>query len=117
MAGRFPVYNFWLGENGMSDLQLQVEDLRKTFDPGLFEAEVEVLKGLSFAVAKGEIFGFLGPNGAGKSTLFRILMGLVSPDSGDLVARSGRTAAGGGAFRAGGADDLGGRAHGRGAAF
>jgi len=47
----------------MTDIQLSVRDLQKTFHPGLFEASVEVLKGLSFEVARGEIFGFLGPPG------------------------------------------------------
>ncbi|MBK5294095.1 MAG: ABC transporter ATP-binding protein [Acidobacteriia bacterium] len=40
------------------------------------------LDGLSFSVAKGEIFGLLGPNGGGKSTLFRILATMMSPTSG-----------------------------------
>ncbi len=42
----------------------------------------EVLRGVSLAVAPGEIFGLLGPNGAGKSTLFGILAGLVRPSAG-----------------------------------
>ena len=41
-----------------------------------------VLKGLSFEVAAGEIFGVLGPNGGGKTTLFRILSTLVPPQTG-----------------------------------
>jgi ABC-2 type transport system ATP-binding protein len=44
-----------------------------------------VLDGISFSVAKGEVFGFLGPNGAGKTTTLRILLGLMRPDSGDAL--------------------------------
>lgn len=44
----------------------------------------EVLKGISFTVAKGDIFGYLGPNGAGKTTTIRILLGLLEADSGRL---------------------------------
>jgi ABC-2 type transport system ATP-binding protein len=67
------------------DVQLKVHELRKTFDPGLFEARVEVLKGLSFEVARGEIFGFLGPNGAGKTTTIKAITGLVFPDEGTIT--------------------------------
>ena len=42
----------------------------------------EVLKGASFAVKQGDIFGYLGPNGAGKTTTIRILLGLLAPTSG-----------------------------------
>ena len=42
------------------------------------------LRGVSFDVGAGEIFGLLGPNGAGKSTLIRILMDIVRPDSGQV---------------------------------
>lgn len=38
---------------------------------------------VSFAVEKGEVFGFLGPNGAGKTTTIRQLMGFIYPDSGE----------------------------------
>jgi ABC-2 type transport system ATP-binding protein len=45
----------------------------------------EVLRGVSFSVRPGEIFGFLGPNGAGKSTLFAILAGLLPPGGGEIL--------------------------------
>ncbi len=42
----------------------------------------QILKNVSFAVEQGDIFGYLGPNGAGKTTTIRILLGLLSPNSG-----------------------------------
>lgn len=44
--------------------------------------QVEALKGVSFTVNRGEIFGLIGPDGAGKSTLFRILTTLLLADKG-----------------------------------
>lgn len=46
---------------------------------------VEALRGVTFSVAAGEVFGYLGPNGAGKTTTLRILLGLVRASEG--VAR------------------------------
>jgi ABC-2 type transport system ATP-binding protein len=69
----------------MTDIQLSVRDLWKTFEPGLFEAPAEVLKGLSFEVARGEIFGFLGPNGAGKTTTIKAITEIVYPDAGEIM--------------------------------
>ena len=43
------------------------------------------VKGISFSVAEGEIFGLLGPNGAGKSTLIRMMVTLLQPTSGTAV--------------------------------
>ena len=60
---------------------VEVQNLTKRF--GAFQA----VAGISFAVRRGEIFGFLGPNGAGKSTTIRMLCGLLAPTSG-----SGRVA-------------------------
>jgi ABC-2 type transport system ATP-binding protein len=45
----------------------------------------QVLDGLDFSVARGEVFGLLGPNGSGKSTTFRILTGLIEPQAGTLT--------------------------------
>ena len=44
----------------------------------------EILKGISFDVEVGDIFGYLGPNGAGKTTTIRIILGLFQADSGKL---------------------------------
>lgn len=58
---------------------IDVKELRKSF------GEVNALKGISFAVKKGEIYGFLGPNGAGKTTAISIISGLLEPDSGAVT--------------------------------
>jgi ABC-2 type transport system ATP-binding protein len=55
---------------GVTDI-IEVVDLEHTF------GEVEAVRGISFAVKKGEIFSFLGPNGAGKSTTINILITLL----------------------------------------
>jgi len=55
---------------------IQVTNLAKNYD------KVEALKGISFTIADGEIYGLLGPNGAGKSTTIGIISGLVAPSSG-----------------------------------
>lgn len=57
---------------------LKVDRLKKKY------GKVEALKGVSFEIKKGEIFGFLGPNGAGKSTTINILAGLLDKDSGNV---------------------------------
>ncbi|MHB8252856.1 MAG: ATP-binding cassette domain-containing protein [Acidiferrobacter sp.] len=58
---------------------IEVRDLRRFF--GAFEA----VKGISFRVERGQIFGLLGANGAGKTTTFRMLCGLLPPSSGSLM--------------------------------
>jgi ABC-2 type transport system ATP-binding protein len=71
-------------EAQVSDVALSVEDLHKSFDPGLFKRRVDVLRGLSLTVRRGEIFGFLGPNGAGKTTTIKAITGLIRPDRGRI---------------------------------
>lgn len=44
----------------------------------------EIIKGLSFDVKKGQIYGFLGPNGAGKTMTLRMIVGLIKPSSGSV---------------------------------
>jgi lipopolysaccharide export system ATP-binding protein len=45
---------------------------------------IEVVKGVSVSLKKGEIVGLLGPNGAGKTTTFDMIVGLISPEHGDV---------------------------------
>lgn len=65
----------------MQSPAIEVEALRRRFGDRL------ALDGVSFSVARGEVFGLLGPNGGGKTTLFRILSTLIAPTSG--MARVG----------------------------
>lgn len=44
----------------------------------------QIIKGVSFTLVPGEVFGFLGPNGAGKTTTIRMIVGLISPTSGTI---------------------------------
>ena len=62
----------------MTEAAVTVDRLRKTLGKNV------VLRGISFAAAKGEIFGLLGPNGAGKTTTLRIICTLISPDAGSI---------------------------------
>lgn len=61
---------------------LEVQNLRKVYKKG--RVSTEALRGISFDVKEGEIFGILGPNGAGKSTTLHILIGLLTPSSGSV---------------------------------
>ncbi len=62
-----------------------VKDVVKDFRPGLGVRRKRVLDGISFAVRRGEIFGFVGPNGAGKTTTLKILLGLIYATSGEAA--------------------------------
>ncbi len=58
---------------------IEVTDLKKSYGP------VEALRGVSFAIAPGQIVGLLGPNGAGKTTIIKILTGYLQPDAGTVI--------------------------------
>ena len=68
-----------------SEIILRVEGIGKTFRKPFSGKRVEAVKGISFDVARGEIFGFLGPNGAGKTTTIKMLTGLIAPTKGSAT--------------------------------
>lgn len=63
----------------MPDSILTVRDLRKKY------GDHEVVKGISFSVWEGEVFGLLGPNGAGKTQTISMLAGVIEPTGGTAV--------------------------------
>ena len=65
--------------NNHSGVSLQVRGLRKSFDGQA------VLNGIDFEVQPGEIFVIMGPSGSGKSVLLKHLIGLESPDAGEIL--------------------------------
>jgi len=61
---------------------LEISNLQKSyFSKG---RRTDAVKGISFSIKKGEIFGLLGPNGAGKSTTINMISGVVEKDSGSI---------------------------------
>jgi ABC-2 type transport system ATP-binding protein len=62
----------------VSRLAIEVSDLRKSYGP------LEAVRGLSFGVERGEVFGLLGPNGAGKTTTVEILEGYRERSAGSV---------------------------------
>ena len=67
---------------------LQISGLKKSFGSG--ENRTEVLRGLDFTVAKGEICVLLGPSGSGKSTLLNIIGGIDGADEGSITIEGER---------------------------
>ena len=63
---------------GGDDVVLRVAGLVKRY------GDNEVVRGLTFAIRRGECFGLLGPNGAGKTTTLRCCLGLIDPDGGTI---------------------------------
>ncbi len=64
----------------MEEYVIEARDLRKVYPGG-----VEAVKGVSFRVRRGEIYGFLGPNGAGKTTTLGMLTTIIKPTSGTAI--------------------------------
>ncbi len=63
----------------MSQAMIVVENLYKAY------GETQAVQGVSFQVARGEVFGLLGPNGAGKTTTIGIMSGLLPADRGRVL--------------------------------
>jgi ABC-2 type transport system ATP-binding protein len=63
----------------MADEFVVVKDLHKSFK------DFKAVNGVSFTIAKGEVFGLLGPNGAGKTTTIRMLSTVLEADSGEII--------------------------------
>src|SRR5512137_1242818 len=63
---------------------IRIQDLRKDFRLGFIPKTYKILRGITFAVREGEIFGYLGPNGAGKTTTIKCLLDLIHPDAGTI---------------------------------
>jgi ABC-2 type transport system ATP-binding protein len=72
---------------------IAVRDLGKTY------GELEAVRGISFEVQQGEVFGLLGPNGAGKTTTVEILEGYRRRDAGEVEVLGTDPAAAGGDWR------------------
>ena len=64
---------------GRDEVVLAVAGLRKSY------GDNEVVRGLDFAIRRGECFGLLGPNGAGKTTTLRCCLGLTDPNAGTIT--------------------------------
>jgi len=61
-----------------NQLAIKIIDVKKQY------GDVQALKGISFDVKKGEMFGLVGPDGAGKTTTIRLLCGLLTPSAGSV---------------------------------
>jgi drug efflux transport system ATP-binding protein len=81
------------GERGLDAPALEARALAKRF------GKTEALRGLSFSVAPGELFGLVGADGAGKTTAIRALAGLVVPDAGEARVLGRDPQRGGAALR------------------
>jgi ABC-2 type transport system ATP-binding protein len=77
----------------VSDAIVQVRDLTKRY------GDVEALRGVSFDIAEGEVFGLLGPNGAGKTSTIEILEGMRIADGGSATVSGLDPQKGGAAFK------------------
>lgn len=68
-------------DRALADVPLEITGLTKKYAKA---QDRYAVRDLSFRVEKGQVLGLLGPNGAGKTTTLRMLMGLISPDAGEI---------------------------------
>lgn len=74
---------------------LELRDVRKTVRVGFRGRPLEILRGVSLEVGRGDVFGLLGPNGAGKTTAVKIALGLMKPSAGTIsIGVAGRESIG-----------------------
>jgi ABC-2 type transport system ATP-binding protein len=64
---------------------LRVRDVSKVYRVGFRGRRVSAVQGLSFAIEQPQIVGFAGPNGAGKTTTIKMILGLLTPSSGEVL--------------------------------
>ena len=62
-----------------SNTYIQLKNINKTY--GNYQAS----KDINFSIEKGKLVGLLGPSGSGKTTILRMIAGLETPDSGDIL--------------------------------
>ncbi len=67
----------------MSETMVRVSDVHKSYVRG--KQKVEVLHGLSLAIAKGDFVALMGPSGSGKTTLLNLIGGLDRPTLGEIL--------------------------------
>lgn len=67
------------GDLIMDNKVMKIKDVNKSFK------KREVCKNINFDINEGDICGFIGPNGAGKTTLIRLMTGLITPNSGEIL--------------------------------
>ena len=65
----------------MAERIIELRDISKSY------GQVYALGGVNLSVDRGEVVGLIGDNGAGKSTLIKILAGVVTPTSGEILIR------------------------------
>lgn len=61
------------------DKIVEIKNLKKSY------GDVEVLKDINLSLEPGKVLGLIGPNGSGKTTLLKCLVGLIKPDSGEIL--------------------------------
>jgi simple sugar transport system ATP-binding protein len=92
VAGREPRPAFQPGGKLVVERLIELRDIKKSY------GNVYALGGVTLTVNVGEVVGLIGDNGAGKSTLIKVLAGVVTPTSGEIVVR-GNTVSGWNAAR------------------
>ena len=73
------------GAHNDTTYSIELKNLCKSYSPGIGQKRQLVLKDLSCHFQRGKITGLIGHNGAGKTTTIRTMLGLIRPDSGEVL--------------------------------